>query len=130
MNKTDLTFTDMLKMQDEQYEKHTWWNQRTPENAKDKLLWMFEELGEVVSIIKKRGKEEIMNASETRTHFIEECVDVLMYFNDVIKSYDISPQDIAEAYIRKYEKNLNRDFTKHSNEHKNSEREKREKDLG
>ncbi|MBN2675820.1 MAG: nucleotide pyrophosphohydrolase, partial [Alphaproteobacteria bacterium] len=66
MNKKDLSFSTMLKLQDDMYEKHDWWDCRTPENGIKKLLWVFEELGEVISLIKKKGTKEILNTPETR----------------------------------------------------------------
>lgn len=109
----NLSIKDMFEMQDKLYEKHTWWGKRTPETGQSKLLWMFEEMGEVVALIKKKGKDEIMNNPEIRSKFITECADVLMYFNDVLKCYGFTPEDISEAYQKKVEKNLTREFHKH-----------------
>ena len=49
-----------------------------------------------------------MEEPETRTHFIEEMCDVLMYFNDVMLCYDISPEDLRDIYFKKHKKNMGR----------------------
>ena len=41
---------------------------------------------------------------------LEELADVLMYYTDVLLRYHITPEEIAEAYIRKHEKNMGRNF--------------------
>lgn len=114
MSNKDLSFTEMFEMQDKLYEKHDWWLQRTPENAHKKFLYMFEEMGEVVSIIKKQGDDNILNDAEIRAHFIEECTDIMMYFNDMLKAYNFKAEDISKAYVEKFEKNLNREYKKHN----------------
>lgn len=43
-----------------------------------------------------------------RAHFIEEMADVLMYYNDVMLCYDISVEELKEAYLEKHRKNMNR----------------------
>lgn len=40
----------------------------------------------------------IMNDDETRNYFVEELCDVLMYFNDVMLCYSISPEELKEVY--------------------------------
>jgi hypothetical protein len=50
----------MLRSQYELWEKRKdTWSPMKPEFARDSLLWMMEEIGEVIAIIKKRGENEI-----------------------------------------------------------------------
>lgn len=103
---------DLEKMQDiqrklqEKYKDR--WTPMTPRFARDKLLYMFVEAGEMADIIKKQGDEKIMRDAETRAHFIEEMCDTLMYFNDVMLCYDISPEELEKIYLEKHEKNMKR----------------------
>ena len=76
------------------------------------LLWMIEEMGEVISVIKKKGDNAIMTDRKTREHFVEEMSDVLMYYNDVLLRYNITPNEISSAYINKHNKNMNRNYEK------------------
>lgn len=43
-----------------------------------------------------------------RGHLIEELVDVLMYFNDVLLCYGITTEELKQTYVRKFEKNMKR----------------------
>ena len=102
-------FEDMQKIQKELQEKYKdKWPTLKPEVAREKLLWLMIELGEVADIIKKQGDENIMNDKDTRQHFIEEMCDVMMYFNDVMICYDITPEELSEIYIDKHNKNMKR----------------------
>ncbi len=51
---------------------------------------MIGEIGEVIDIIKMHGGEKARQDAELREHLIEELVDVLMYYNDVLLCYGIS----------------------------------------
>ena len=72
------------------------------------LLWMIIEAGEMADIIKKKGDEAILHDAEARSHFVEETCDVLMYLNDVLLCYGITPEEIAAAYRAKFERNMTR----------------------
>jgi|SRR5690554_582091 NTP pyrophosphatase (non-canonical NTP hydrolase) len=111
----DIRFSDMMKMQLALHEKHQHWEPLVPKNARNMILWMIDELGEAIAIIKKRGDSEIMDNPETRNHFVEELSDVLMYFNDMLLSYNITPDEISQAYIQKHKKNMKRDYIEESN---------------
>lgn len=105
----DLSFVEMQKIQRELQEKYKdKWQGISPEVARDKLLWMMIEAGEMADIIKKDGDQAIMDDAETRTHFIEEICDVLMYLNDVMLCYKISPSDLKEIYLAKHKRNMGR----------------------
>ncbi|WP_040194130.1 MazG nucleotide pyrophosphohydrolase domain-containing protein [Clostridium culturomicium] len=84
------------------------WGGLSPDKGRNQLLWIMIEVGEVADIIKKKGDSHIMNDEETRKHFLEELSDVLMYFNDVMLCYSISPEEIKKAYLEKYNKNMER----------------------
>lgn len=107
----DLQFSEMLKMQYELWEKHKdSWTPLEPQNARNALLWMMAEIGEVIDIIKQCGEDAIMSDENIKASFTEELCDVLMYFNDTLLSYDISASDIATAYFKKHNKNMKRNF--------------------
>lgn len=114
---SDLRISDMQRMQLELWERYKdKWSPLTPEYARESILWMIEELGEVIAIIKKRGEKDIMTDSDLREKFVEELADVYMYFNDILLRFGVSPEEISDAYVRKFEKNMKRDFDKeHSN---------------
>jgi NTP pyrophosphatase (non-canonical NTP hydrolase) len=84
------------------------WGDLTPNKGCYQLLWMMIEVGEVADIIKKEGDNEIMNDEGTRSHFVEELCDVLMYFNDVMSCYSITTEEIRDIYIKKHNKNIDR----------------------
>ena len=47
--------------------------------GRESLLWMIEEIGEVIAIIKNKKEKEIMENQEIREKFVEEIADVYMY---------------------------------------------------
>ena len=87
--------------------KHKW-EPICPEIGQNKLLWMIGEIGEVIDIVKKNGGEKACTDTEIRKDLIEEMADVLMYFNDVMLCYDISEEELKQAYIDKFERNMKR----------------------
>ena len=104
-----LDFETMYAMQEELHEKYKdKWRPLSPAIARDKLLWMMAEMGEVADIIKKQGDERIMSDSAVREHFIEEMCDTLMYFNDVLRCYSIKPEELESVYLAKHKHNLER----------------------
>lgn len=84
------------------------WGGLSPEKGRDQLLWMLAEAGEAAEIIKKCGDTKIMEDAETRKHFVEELCDVMMYFNDVLLCYSVTPEEFARTYYEKHEKNMQR----------------------
>ena len=103
------SFDEMYKMQKSLQEKYLdKWGGLYPEKGKDQLLWMIGEIGEVIDIIKKNGGDNICNNTALENQFIEEMVDVLMYYCDVLLCFDIIPEKLKQAYIEKYNKNMNR----------------------
>ena len=105
----DFGINEMLEIQralQEQYKDK--WSPICPDRGKDQLLWMIGEIGEVIDIIKKHGGENASQNVDLRKHLIEELVDVLMYYNDVLLCYGISADELKQSYIRKFEKNMKR----------------------
>ena len=106
---SDFTIKDMLTMQRTLQEKYKdKWETICPEAGKHKLLWLLGEVGEVIDIIKKNGDQKAVEDLDLRQHLVEEMADVLMYYNDVLLFYGISEQELKEAYIAKFEKNMTR----------------------
>ncbi len=107
----------MLKMQKNLYEHNRDnWEPIEPKYARNSMLWMIGEIGEVLEIIKKRGEKAIMEDKKLRGEFLEELVDVEMYFIDILMRYNFSGEEFSEAYKIKSNKNLNRDYIKEYND--------------
>lgn len=105
----ELSINDMLEMQRRLQEKYKEsWEPVCIETGQNKLLWMIGEIGEVIDVIKKNGAQVAVTEPETREHLIEEMADVLMYFHDVMLSYSITSDELREAYIKKFERNMKR----------------------
>lgn len=105
----DLKISEMMDMQMRLWEKHKdKWQPMESQFGKISLLWMVEEMGEVISIIKKKGDKEIMNNPDVRKHFVEELSDVLMYYNDTLLRFGVTPEEISDAYTEKHEFDMKR----------------------
>ncbi|MCR5807866.1 MAG: MazG-like family protein [Oscillospiraceae bacterium] len=99
---------EMLEMQRELQEQYKdIWESISPETGKNKLLWMIGEIGEVIDIIKKNG-DKAADDPETRPHLTEELADVLMYYNDVLLCFGITPDELKKAYTEKIHRNMSR----------------------
>lgn len=106
---TDLSFKEMQEMQRELQETYKEkWGGLYPKKFHTMMLYLFAEAGEAVDVVKKNGTEKVLNDEIVRTHFIEEMADVLMYFNDVLLCYGVTPEEFAAVYRQKHETNLNR----------------------
>ena len=106
---SDLNFAQMHEMKRAMQEKYIdKWGGLNPAIGRDQLLWMMIEAGEMADIIKKKGDEAILHDADVRSHFVEETCDVLMYLNDVMLCYGITPEEVAAAYRAKYERNMTR----------------------
>lgn len=108
----DIKISDMMEMQKELFELHKdSWPPMKPEYGKDFILYMIEEVGECISIIKKKGGKTITEDEAVRARFVEEMSDVLMYFTDTLLRYGITAEEISQAYIDKHNKNMGRDYS-------------------
>ena len=106
----DLKFSDIMDMQRQLQKKHIGeWAALTPDYGRNCILWMIEELGEAVSVIKKRGETYIMNDPVIRAAFVEEFVDVLMFMTDAFLCYGINAAELSAAFIKKHTRNMGRD---------------------
>lgn len=100
---------EMKKMQYELQEKYKdKWEPICASTGQNKLLWMIGEIGEVIDIIKKNGADKTTDTPELRSSLVEELADVLMYYNDVLLCYGISEEELKQAYVSKFEKNMKR----------------------
>ena len=105
----NFSISDMLLMQQTLQEKYKdRWETICPEAGKHKLLWMIGEVGEVLDVVKKNGDRRAVEDMDLRQHLVEEMADVLMYYNDVLLCYGIEEQELKEAYIAKFKKNMER----------------------
>ena len=105
----DFGIDEMQKMQIELQNKYKdKWESICPETGKNKLLWMIGEIGEVIDIVKKNGGTKATSDTQLRKALVEEMADVLMYYNDVMLCYGITADELKQAYIDKFEKNMNR----------------------
>ena len=106
---SNFSINEMQSMQKELQDKYKEkWERICPENGKNKFLWMIGEIGEVIDIIKKNGDKSAVADSSVREHLIEEMADVLMYYNDVMLCYGITEDELKQAYIEKFQKNMKR----------------------
>lgn len=105
----DFGIKEMLSMQRTLQDRYKdQWETVSPEIGQNKLLWMIGEIGEVVDIIKKHGGEAACRDEHLRACLVEELSDVLMYYNDVLLCYGISPEELKRSYTAKFEKNMKR----------------------
>ena len=109
----DLSISQMLQMQKDLFSLHEdTWPPMEPEYGKDYVLFMVEEIGEVISILKKKGSNAIMEDPTVRKCFLEEMADVLMYYHDILLRYHVTPEEISMAYAEKHNIDLARDYAK------------------
>lgn len=109
----DLSISQMMAMQQALYERHRdTWSPMEPEYGKDFLLYMVEEMGEVIAILKKKGCNAVAEDREVRDAFLTEMADVLMYYQEVLLRFHVTPEEISEAYLKKHTRNMGRDYTK------------------
>jgi len=109
----NLNVSEMLKLSMDLWQKHKdEWAPMEPERGKNFILYMIEEIGEVIAIIKKKGEDEIMNNPAVRAHFVEELTDVMMYYMDTLNRFKVSPEEFSNAYVKKFQYNMKRDYKK------------------
>lgn len=103
------TMEEMQQMQVALQEKYkAKWEPIGPETGKNKLLWMIAEVGEVIDIVKKHGDTAPCTDPDLRKDLVEEMADVLMFYNDVMLCYGITPEELQQSYTKKFEKNMTR----------------------
>ena len=108
----DLRITDMMAMQKELHQLHEHeWFPLEPAYGQHTILYMIEEIGETIAVLKKKGDQAVVHDPAVRSAFLEEMADVLMYYTDILLRYHVSPDEIAAAFVQKHEKNMGRNFT-------------------
>ena len=108
----DLTISQMLQMQRDLYEQHkNSWFPLEPAYAKDSMLYMVEELGEAIAVVKKKGSDAIVNDPSVRHAFLTEMADVLMYYHDVLLRYGVTAEEMSEALAKKHNYDMQRNYS-------------------
>lgn len=108
----DLTLSQMQAMQRALFEPHKdQWHPMEPEYGKDFILYMMEEVGETIAILKKKGCDAVVTDPEVRVAFLEEMSDILMYYTDILLRFHVTPEELSETYLRKHTKNMGRDYS-------------------
>lgn len=105
----DFSINEMQNMQKRLQEKYKdKWEPICPETGKNKILWLIGEIGEVIDIVKKNGGARSAEDTALRKHLVEEMADVLMYYNDIMLCYGITADELKQAYIEKFQTNMER----------------------
>ena len=121
MSSKDLSISEMQKMQLDLYEKNKEkWGKMKPNDAKSHMLYMIEEIGECISIIKKKGIASIMENQDVRSRFLEEITDVQNYYIEILNRLKITPEEYSNAYIEKHNINMKRNYEKDNKEKYNT----------
>ncbi len=108
---SSIDFDEMQEFQKElqaKYSSGANWGALTPEHGVKTLLWMINEACEVADVLKKEGEQAVMDDAQIRRHFVEEMCDVMMYFNDLMLCFGITPEELTEEYRRKHAYNMKR----------------------
>ena len=107
----DLSISQMMQLQKELFEPHKEkWSPMEPEYGKDFILYMIEEVGEAIAILKKKGSTAVMEDPTVREAFLCEMADVLMYYHDILLRFHVTPEEISQAYVRKHSMDMGRDY--------------------
>lgn len=121
MSSKDLSISEMQKMQLDLYEQNKEkWGEMKPNDAKSHILYMIEEIGECISIIKKKGIASIMENQNVRSRFLEEITDVQNYYIEILNRLKITPEEYSNAYIEKHNINMKRNYEKDNKEKYNT----------
>lgn len=108
----DLSISQMMDMHRSLFLPHkNSWSPMEPEYGKDFILYMMEEVGETIAILKKKGCDAVVDDPEVRAAFLEEMADVLMYYHDILLRFHVAPEEISEAYFQKHKRNMGRNYT-------------------
>ncbi len=108
----DITISQMMQAQKELFELHKHeWHPRVPENGRNHILYMVEEIGETIAILKKKGEQAVMEDPAVREALVGELADIMMYYTAVLLCYGITPEEFSQAFAAKHAKNMHRDYT-------------------
>ena len=109
----DLSISQMMQMQQALFELHKdKWHPMEPEYGKDFILYMIEEVGEAIAILKKKGHGAVMEDADVREAFLSEMADILMYYQDILLRFHVTPEEISAAYVKKHGIDLARNYDK------------------
>jgi NTP pyrophosphatase (non-canonical NTP hydrolase) len=107
----DLSISQMMRLQQELFEPHkNQWHPMEPEYGKDFILYMIEEVGEAIAILKKKGSAAVMEDPAVREAFLSEMADVLMYYHDILLRFHVTPEEISDAYTKKHGIDMARNY--------------------
>lgn len=107
----DLSITEMFTLQKELFALHeNKWSPMSAEYGRNFILFMIEEIGECIAIIKKKGDQAIVSDAAVRSAFLEEMSDVLMYYCDTLLRYGVTAEEFSEAYLQKHQHNMERQY--------------------
>ena len=107
----DLSISQMMQLQKELFEPHKdKWYPMEPEYGKDFILYMIEEIGECIAILKKKGSTAVMEDPAVREAFLSEMADVLMYYHDILLRFRVTPEEISQAYASKHNYDMRRNY--------------------
>ena len=108
----DLKISDMIEMQQKLWEKNKEkWLPIEAKYGRNYILWLIEELGETIAIIKKKGDSAIVENENVRAAFLEELSDVLMYYIEILRRYNITSCELSRAFADKHHRNMKRDYS-------------------
>lgn len=108
----DHSISKLMEMQQALHKIHEHeWFPLEPEYGRHYILFMIEEIGETIAILKKKGDRTVLDDPEVRSAFLEEMADVLMYYTDTLLRFHVTPDEISQAYSQKYICNMGRNFT-------------------
>ena len=109
----DLRISEMMQMQKDLFAIHAHeWTPMEPKFGKDFILYMIEEVGETISILKKKGHDAVMQDPVVRQAFLEEMADILMFYHEILLRFDVTPEEISQAYAGKHGYDMKRDYNK------------------
>lgn len=116
----DLSISRMMQLQRDLFEKHKdTWTPMESQYGKEFILYMIEEVGEVIAILKKKGDTAVMEDAAVRQAFLSEMADVLMYYNDILLRFNVTPQEISQAYTDKHNYDMQRNYEREYKEQYN-----------
>ena len=102
----DISISQMMQMQKKLHDIHAHeWYPLEPEYGKNSVLFMVEEIGEVISILKKKGNG-VMEDPVVRAAFLEEMADVYVTAL-ALKPDRMTIEAIARRKSRRWEERLN-----------------------
>ncbi len=107
----DLKISELMQAQRDLYDLHrNEWNPREPEFGRDHILYMIEEIGETIAILKKKGNNAVVTDAHVREAFLGEMVDVMMYYTAVLLCYQVTPGEFSQAFEKIHARNMARNY--------------------